>query len=122
MNITEIAFTGYAVSDIRKSRAFYEGVLGLKPASIFEKGDMGFIEYEIGPHTLSIGAGAPLMKPGSTGGTVAFEVTDFDAAMKKITEAGVKVIMPPYDSGPCTMTLIEDPDGNRIMIHTRKKS
>jgi len=30
--ITEIAFTGTPVTDIKRAREFYEGVLGLKPA------------------------------------------------------------------------------------------
>ncbi len=120
MNITEIAYTAYAVTDLKKGRAFYEGVLCLKPASVFEKDGMGFIEYEIGPHVLAIGAGAPLMKPGATGGTVAFEVADFDVAVKKLKESGAKFVMEPHNAGPCNMVLIEDPDGNRIMIHKRK--
>lgn len=30
--ITEMAFTGTPVTDIQRARAFYEGVLGLRPA------------------------------------------------------------------------------------------
>ena len=34
INITEIAFCCYAVTDVPRARAFYEGVLGLKPAQV----------------------------------------------------------------------------------------
>ena len=59
INATEIAFTIIPVSSIGKGRQFYEGVLGLKTTSVFEKGDMGFIEYDIGAGTLAIGVGLP---------------------------------------------------------------
>jgi len=31
MKVTEIAFTGAPVTDMKRARAFYEGVLGFKP-------------------------------------------------------------------------------------------
>ena len=30
MKITEIAFTGYSVTDMKRAKGFYEGVLGLQ--------------------------------------------------------------------------------------------
>ena len=56
MNITDIAFFAYAVSDMKKSRVFYEGVLGLKPNSDFDgSGNLNWVEYDIGSGTLGIG-------------------------------------------------------------------
>lgn len=123
MNIIEIAFVAYAVTDVKRARAFYEGALGLKPASVFEKDGYAFIEYWIGKgneHCLVIGAGAPQFKPGKTGATVALEVDDFPASVKHLKDAGVKFLMDSYDSPVCSMALIEDPDGNQVMIHRRK--
>ena len=77
MKITELAFTVLPVTNLAKARTFYEGVLGLKPAHIFEKDGMGMIEYSIGTGTLSIGSGAPIFKPAKDGGAVALEVEDF---------------------------------------------
>jgi catechol 2,3-dioxygenase-like lactoylglutathione lyase family enzyme len=47
MKVTESAFTGYPVTDMPRARAFYEGVLGLKPASTFEHEGKHWIEYDI---------------------------------------------------------------------------
>ena len=44
--ITEIAFTGTPVADIKRAREFYEGVLGLKLA--MESAGGMWVEYEIG--------------------------------------------------------------------------
>lgn len=121
MKFKEFSFVSYAVDDVPRARAFYEGVLGLKPINVWEGKDTAMIEYEVGPDTLAIGKGAPNFKPGKTGATVALELDgDFDAAMKKLKEKNVKFLMEKYDGSVCTMILIEDPDGNQIMIHRRK--
>lgn len=123
MKITEIAFVAYAVTDVKRARAFYEGALGLTAKSVYEKDPHAFIEYWIGEkdeHCLVIGAGAPAFKPGKTGATVALEVDDIEGFQKKLKDAGVKFLMEPHDSPVCTMMLVEDPDGNQIMIHRRK--
>jgi len=121
MKVTEIAFTCYAVANLPKAREFYEGVLGLTPGNVWEKDGLGFIEYEIGQHTLAIGAGAPAFKPGILGATVALEVDDFDGFVKKLRAAKVAFSMEPHDSPVCRMTLVNDYDGNQVMIHQRKK-
>lgn len=121
MKFKEFSFVSYPVNDVPKARAFYEGVLGLKPTSVWEGEDSAFIEYEIGPDTLAIGKGAEHFKPGKTGGTVALEIDgDFDAALKELKDKKVKFIMEKYDGPVCTMILVEDPDGNQLMIHRRK--
>lgn len=115
-----IAFTIYAVTDIKKSRAFYEGVLGLVPNDDFPaKPDSMWIEYNIGPSTLSIGC-SPDWKPSSDGAVVALEAIDFDAVMKKLKDAKVPFKLEPQDYPTCKMAVIYDPDKNPILIHHRK--
>ena len=122
MKFKEFSFVAYSTTDVEKSRAFYEGVLGLKPTSIFEGEHSAFIEYEIGPDTLAIGKGAPNFSPGKTGATVALELDgEFDEALAELREKNIKILMDKYDGAICTMIIIEDPDGNQIMIHKRKK-
>jgi predicted enzyme related to lactoylglutathione lyase len=121
MNIKEIAFVCYAVTDFKKGRKFYEETLGLKPTSVFEKDGMGFAEYDLGNGALAIGSGAPHFKPGLGGATVAFEVADFDKAIQRLKESKVKFTMEAHNTGVCHMALVNDPDGNQIMIHKRKK-
>ena len=123
MTFSEIAVVAYAVTDVARARSFYEGVLGLKPAHTFIDGQNAFIEYWLGKndeHCLVIGAGAPMFQPGKTGATAALEVDDFEAALKHLESHQVKPLMPRYDGPVCSMLLIEDPDGNQIMIHRRK--
>ena len=119
MKPIEIAFSCYAVTDLKRARAFYENVLGLKAASVFEKDGMGFIEYELGPHTLAIGAGSPNFKPGPNGATVALEVENFEEGINFLKSKNVPILFE-YDGPVCRMAKIEDPDGNHIMIHKRK--
>jgi predicted enzyme related to lactoylglutathione lyase len=120
MRITEIAFSCYAVTDFARARAFYEGVLGLKPTSLYgEPGGMQWAEYDISPGTLSIGC-SPQFKPGADGCTVALEVEDFDAAMATLKQHNVKFRMEPIETPVCRMAMVFDPDGNTLCIHRRK--
>jgi predicted enzyme related to lactoylglutathione lyase len=121
MKFTSFSFVSYPINDVLKARAFYEGVLGLKATSEWVSEGSAFIEYEIGPDTLAIGKGAPHFSPGKTGATVALELSgDFDAGVKELKDKKVKFLMETYDGPVCTMVLIEDPDGNQLMIHRRK--
>lgn len=122
MKFTGIAFVCYAVSGLKKARPFYEEVLGLKPTKEYvgADADMGMVEYDIGSGTFSIGCGAPMLKPGGSNVVVALEVDDFPAAVQRLRDLKVKIAMEPHDNPLCTMALIEDPDGNPIMVHRRK--
>jgi|SRR5688572_24772572 predicted enzyme related to lactoylglutathione lyase len=119
MTITEIAFSSYAVSDIPKARAFYEGVLKLKATSE-TKGEQGhWIEYDIGPGTLGIGKTAG-WKPSADGCTVALEVDDFEEALASLKAANVPIRMGPIETPVCRMIMISDPDQNTLILHKRK--
>lgn len=118
--IVEIAFTAYGVTDIKKSRAFYEGVLGLTPSD--EYGTSGdWIEYNIGAGTLGIGKSDD-WKPSEEGASIALEVDDFDTFVERnITAKKIPVKMGPFDFPSCKMVVVLDPDKNRVTIHQRKK-
>lgn len=118
--IVEIAFVIYAVNDIPRARVFYEELLGLTASSVWGDNDSGMIEYEIGPHTLAIGKGAPGFTPGASGGCVALEVEDFFVVIEALKKANMKFTMEPYESSICHMAVILDHDGNSLMIHKRK--
>jgi predicted enzyme related to lactoylglutathione lyase len=121
MKVTEIAFTVLPVTSLQKARQFYEGVVGLTPTHVFTKGDMGMVEYDIGPGTLAIGCGAPLFKPSKDGGAVALEVDDFDVAVAGLKDAKCPFALEPHETPVCRMAVVTDPDGNFLMIHKRKK-
>ena len=121
LKVIEIAYTCYPVTDMSKARKFYEDVIGLKPtASYGTPGGMQWTEYDIGPGTLALGAGAPDWHPQPDGCNVGLEVENFDAAVAHLREHKVKFRMEPFPTPVCHMALISDPDNNTICIHKRK--
>jgi predicted enzyme related to lactoylglutathione lyase len=119
LKITEVAFCCYAVTDMARARAFYEGVLGLKPTTVTDLPDGHWVEYEFGPYALSIGS-APGWKPSPDGCMAALEVEDFDAAIAHLRTQGLKFRAEPFATPVCRMAMIFDPDGNTVCIHKRK--
>jgi predicted enzyme related to lactoylglutathione lyase len=116
--ITEIAFTGSPVTDMKRAREFYEGVLGFKP-SMESAGGM-WVEYEIGNGTFGIGCYGDMWKPSPDGTCIAFEVDDLDAEIARLKSRGVKFSTEAMDTPVCRFAIILDPDGNQVMIHNRK--
>jgi predicted enzyme related to lactoylglutathione lyase len=118
MKVIELAFCCYAVTDMERSRKFYEGVLHLKPTTVSKSEHGEWTEYEFGPYALAIGR-APAFKPNPDGCTAALEVDDFDAAIEHLKKQNVKFRMEPLQTPVCRMAMIFDPDGNSITIHKR---
>ena len=122
MKITEIAFVAYAVSDIKKARDFYEGVLNLKPNSEYDgSGNPNWVEYDIGSSTLGIGCAPGMWEPSTKGTSAALELADFDESLETVKAKNIPIVMGPHDFPSCRMVVISDPDGNRITLHQRKK-
>ena len=120
--IKSIAFFCYPVSDIKRSRAFYEGFLGLKPNGEYDKApDTTYVEYDIGSWTLAIGSHDSWPVAPDAGASAALEVDDFEAWVKKIQDAKVPIKAGPYDFPSCQMIVIHDPDKNKITLHRKKK-
>jgi predicted enzyme related to lactoylglutathione lyase len=123
MIITEIAFVGYSVTDTKRTKAFYEGVLGLKKSRGFGlyNGNDQWAEYDIGAGCLVlISGGEKDWPPGSTGTAAAFEVDDFPGYVSKMRAAGTPFVFPPNETPICSMVVVTDPDANRVVIHKRK--
>jgi predicted enzyme related to lactoylglutathione lyase len=95
MKATNLAFTGIPVTDMKRARAFYEG-------------------------TLAIGSVGDQWKPSPDGTSVAIEVDDFDAAIKDLKAANVTFAAEGIESPVCRMAVVQDPDGNKIIIHKLK--
>ena len=119
IQVTEIAFSCYAVTDMARARTFYEGVLGLKPGTVTDTEHGHWVEYEIGAHTLALGS-ADGWKPSADGCSVALEVEDFDEAIRVLKEKDVKFRVEPMPTPVCHMAMVFDPDGNSLCIHKRK--
>jgi predicted enzyme related to lactoylglutathione lyase len=123
MQVVEIAFTGYSVTDMKRARGFYEDVLGLKKSRALgpPENKEQWVEYDIGPGCLAlISGGGKEWPPHPAGTAAALEVDDFDGYVAKMRSSGVKFIWEPRESPICWMTVVADPDGNWIVIHRRK--
>jgi catechol 2,3-dioxygenase-like lactoylglutathione lyase family enzyme len=121
VQIAEVAFIGYPVTDAERARGFYEGVLGLSPSRTFGGGDRVWIEYDLGPTTFAISNMAKEnWKPSSDGPNVAFEVVDFDAAIAELKVKRVPFNVEPMETPVCWLAVIADPDGNKLTVHKRR--
>ena len=123
MKITEIAFTGYSVTDMKRAKGFYEGVLGLQKSRGFgqHQNEEQWVEYDIGAGCLAlISGGGTEWPPHAAGTAAALEVDDFDGYVAKLRAGGVKFIWEPRESPICWMVVVADPDGNWVVIHHRK--
>ena len=122
MKITDIDFFAYAVSDMQKARAFYEGVLGLQPNSEFDgSGNPNWVEYDIGAGTLGIGCAPGMWDPSPKGASAALEMENFDEALATVKAKNIPIVMGPHEFPSCHMVVIADPDGNRLTLHQHKK-
>ena len=119
MRILEFAFIVYPATDLARSRAFYEGVLGLTSATTIDIPDGFWVEYEIGPHTLAIGK-EPVLKPSGDGAQLVLEVDDFDQSIEHLRRHKVAFAHEPFEMPSCRAAIILDPDGNKLGIHKRK--
>jgi predicted enzyme related to lactoylglutathione lyase len=118
MKINSIAFVGIPVTDIKRSREFYEGVLGLKVSDEMMGGK--WIEYAVGDDTFAIANVGEQWLPSDQGTGAALEVEDFDEALRRLKDRYVRFAAEPFETPCCHMAVIQDPDGNKLMIHKLK--
>jgi len=116
--IKEIAFTGSSVTDMKRARAFYEDVLGLKPSEEMAGGK--WIEYEVGGGVFAITNIDPKWTPSNQGTAIAFEVDDVDTTIDKLKKSGAKFFLDKSETPVCWTAIVYDPDGNKVVIHKRK--
>ncbi len=118
MKIKNIAFVGIPVTDMKRAREFYEGVLGLKTSDEMMGGQ--WVEYAVDDDTLAIANVGEHWIPSDQGTGAAFEVEDFDEAIKRLKDRQVPFAAEPFETSCCNMAVVHDPDGNRLMIHKLK--
>lgn len=115
--IKTIGFSCYPVTDMAKAKAFYEGVLGLKPAMTLGE---TWQEYDIDGQTFALvgmSEQAPECFKGQKGISIAFEVEDIDATLNDLKSKNVPIVYGPNKFPTCSMFVIEDPDGNVLTMH-----
>ena len=117
MKILEASFFAYPVTDMARSRQFYEGVLGLKVSQ--EPTTVPWIEYDLGNATLGLGA-YDSWKPSSDGAMIAMEVDDFEKAIAELKRLNIPFSFEGMETPVCHFAIVRDPDNNAVMIHKRK--
>jgi predicted enzyme related to lactoylglutathione lyase len=118
MKIQAIGFVAIPVTDIKRARSFYEEVLGLKASD--EMMDGKWIEYAVGEDTLAIANVSDTWTPSDQGTGAALEVENFDDAIKRLKDRQVRFAAEPFETPCCRMAVVQDPDGNKLMIHKLK--
>lgn len=118
MKVTGLAFVGIPVTDVKRARAFYEGVLRLQVAEEMMGGQ--WVEYSLGANTLAIANVGPDWTPSDQGTGAALEVEDFAEAVSYLKQHNVSFSIEGYESPCCWMAIVQDPDGNNIVIHKLK--
>jgi predicted enzyme related to lactoylglutathione lyase len=118
IEITRVDYIRVPVDDIDKATHFYGEVLGLPRNEHLDHED--WIEYEASNVTLAVMTpathdyeSAPLPPA-----TIALGVPDVAAAKASLESAGV-VVGDVWDSGVCNGAGLNDPAGNRILLHHR---
>ena len=118
MKIKGIGFVAIPVTDIKRARSFHEEVLGLKASDEMMQGR--WIEYDVGDDTLAVANVSDTWTPSDQGTGAALEVENFDDAIKRLNDRHVRFAAEPFETPCCHMAVIQDPDGNKLMIHKLK--
>jgi predicted enzyme related to lactoylglutathione lyase len=118
MKIKKIGFVATPVTDMKRARAFYEDALGLKVAEEMMGGK--WVEYSVGDDTLAIANVNDTWTPSDQGTGAAFEVEDFEDAIKRLKDRQVRFAAEPFETPCCHMAVVQDPDGNKLIIHKLK--
>jgi len=118
IDVQRVDYIRVPVDDIEAAKHFYGELLGLKlsPNSPHED----WVEYESGNVTLAV------MTPHTHDyefnalppSTLALRVADVAAAKARLEDAGLEV-GEMWDSGMCRGAGVNDPAGNRILLHRR---
>ena len=118
MKIKAISFVAIPVTDVKRARSFYEDVLGLSVSDEMMSGR--WIEYSVGEDTLAIANVGEHWTPSDQGTGAALEVEDFAEAIKRLKDRSVAFAAEPFETPCCHMAVVQDPDGNKLMIHKLK--
>ncbi len=117
IKINRMLHTGLIIADLSKSRAFYEGLLGLKPSDKRPSMDFEGVWYDIGPNQIHLMAvpdpykEAIKPKHGGRDIHIALAVDDVESIKVELEKAGVPYTM--SMSGRAAL-FCRDPDGNAL--------
>jgi len=118
-NVTGLDLSGYMVKDTPRAVAFYRDVLGLEPTITYPEN--AGAEFELADGT-TFGLWNPGdMMPFQPASGLLFAVDDIDAAVDAVKARGINIVMQ-HESPVCWMAMIQDTEGNNVVLHKRKPS
>jgi glyoxylase I family protein len=117
IEIMKYLHTGLIVSDLARSRAFYEGLLGLKPDPKRPEREFPGVWYDIGPNQIHLmqvdNPYAGVQRPAHGGRDIhlAMHVKSLDAVVEALDATGI-----PYSKSKSGRAALfcRDPDGNAL--------
>ena len=115
-HVVGIDMTGYMVKDTSRALRFYRDVLGLEPTTLYPDDKGAEYEFPDGT-TFGLWNGGDQM-PWQRGTGVLFAVDDLNAAVKSAKERGATIAMEAENPG-CNMAMVEDSEGNYVVLHKR---
>jgi glyoxylase I family protein len=111
--------TAVRITEVERSKNFYEKVLGLKP---LPRPDFGFggAWYAVGDDAIHLIASENRgSKPDPLGPHMAIEVEDFDEAKRELKAMGIEFLEAPGNMAGRQLWIL-DPDGNTVELRTEK--
>ncbi len=117
MPVTDVAFIMYPVKDIQRSKEFYGATLGLPQKGMDEA---WWVEFDVGAATFGIGNIPNHGEPG-TAQSLVLEVSDLPAFRDRLTAQNVQSSEPMETPFHCLISVLEDPDGNKVWLHEKLK-
>ena len=115
MKVRAIDFVVMNVSDMQRSIAFYRDTLGLD-FPIWEDSP-NWQEFDSHPVAIALRRD---VKGAGQNAAIALAVEDVSAALEELRPKGVTILGDRFEAQLCYTALIEDPDGNLILLHQRK--
>ena len=118
IQIKGMDLSGYMVKDAPRAIAWYRDVLGIEPARVYSE-DRG-AEYDLPDGTtFGLWGGGGRVMPFQPSNGILFAVDDFDGAVAALKARGVPIVMQ-NETPVCFMAMINDSEGNLVVLHKRK--
>ena len=117
MKPERVAFVMYPVTDMPRSVAFYRDILGFQLSGLAND---FWMEFDVTGVTFGLGNFPQVGTPG-TAQSLAIEVGDMEAARSELAGRGVETTEP-FETPICYISILQDPDGNKVALHQAKPS
>jgi len=118
MGITGTAFTMYSVTDVQRAVGFYRDALGLPQGKWNES---WWAEFDLGGSTFGVGNVPDNGRPG-TAQSLVLEVSNMAEFRAMLTSRGISTTEPVDTPYGCSISRLEDPDGNTVWLHEKEAS